>query len=53
MHDEVFVVVQTETHPPREVLMAVCATKERAEQYVAAEYRDDHDLFVRVESVLR
>ena len=50
--DEVFVVVQTETHPPREVIVAVCASKQRAEQYVDNEHCDDYDLFVRVEPVL-
>jgi hypothetical protein len=49
---EVFVVVQTKTEPPQDVIVAVCATKVRAEKYVATEHRNDHDLFVRVEPVL-
>jgi hypothetical protein len=50
---EVFVVVQTTANPPRGVIVAVCASKERAEQYIADEGRAARDLLVRVEPVLR
>jgi hypothetical protein len=49
---EVYVVVQTLADPPRDFIVAVCATKQRAERYVDNEHCDDYDLFVRVEPVL-
>jgi hypothetical protein len=49
---EVYVVVQTTANPPHGVIIAVCASKERAEQYVTNEGEGARDLFVRVEPVL-
>jgi hypothetical protein len=34
---EVFVIVQTKANPTRDVVEAVCASRERAERYLAAE----------------
>lgn len=43
---EVFVVVQSKANPSRDVVVAVCASRERAERYVATE---SHDGDMRIE----
>ena len=43
---EVFVVMQSKAHPARDVVVAVCASRERAERYVATE---SHDGDMRIE----
>jgi hypothetical protein len=50
--EEVYVVVQTTANPPRGLIIAVCASKERAEQYVTKEGAGARNLLVRVEPVL-
>ena len=44
---EVYVVVQTKANPTRDVVVAVCASRGRAEHYVATE---SHDGDLRVEA---
>jgi hypothetical protein len=34
---QVFVVTQSKANPPRDVVVAVCTSRERAERYVATE----------------
>lgn len=48
---EVFVVLQTKANPTREVIVAVCASRERAERYLAAESHKD-DLRIEVQQLL-
>ncbi len=47
----VFVVTQAKTNPPRDVVVAVCASRERAEHYVATESHD-RDMRVEMQQVL-
>jgi hypothetical protein len=49
---EVFVIVQTKTNPTRDVVVAVCASRERAERYIAAESRQG-DLRVEMQQLLQ
>ncbi len=48
---EVFVVLQTKANPAREVVVAVCASRQRAERYVAAESHQG-DLRIEVQQLL-
>jgi hypothetical protein len=49
----VYVVMQTKTSPPREVIRVVCESKERAERYVSTEARDVSQFYVVEETLLR
>jgi hypothetical protein len=49
---EVFVIVQTKANPTRDVVVAVCASRERAERYVAAESHQG-DLRVEMQQLLQ
>ncbi len=46
---DVFVVVQTKANPPRDLIVAVYASRERAEHYVSTE---SHDGDMRIEQQL-
>ncbi len=46
---QVFVVTQAKANPPRDVVVAVCSSRERADRYVATE---SHDGDMRVEMQL-
>ena len=43
---EVFVVIQAKTNPARDIVVAVCSSRARAEHYVATE---SHDGDLRIE----
>lgn len=43
---EVYVVIQTKANPTRDVVVAVCTSRERADRYVATE---SHDGDMRIE----
>jgi probable F420-dependent oxidoreductase len=48
---EVFVVLQTKANPHREVVVAVCASRQRAERYLAVESKNN-DLRIEVPQLL-
>jgi hypothetical protein len=48
---EVFVVTQSKANPSRDVVVAVCASRERAERYVATESHDG-DMHVEMQRLL-
>ena len=49
---EVFVIVQTKANPTRDVVVAVCASRERAERYVAVESHQG-DLRIEMQQLLQ
>jgi hypothetical protein len=49
---EVFVIVQTKANPTRDVVVAVCASRERAERYIATESRLG-DLRIEMQQLLQ
>ena len=51
MWQEVFVVMQSKANPARDVVVAVCASRERAERYVATESHDG-DMHIEMQQLL-